>query len=118
VPTLISHCHNKREKDSYLKKYSRRAFQNNPGLSSTVIGMAIGRSRRTVDSYIADLKTATEMELDLKIFRMKLLGIPQERTAKRLEAPQRTVSYHLAKLVTLPGTLQHHHCGIVNDLNN
>jgi hypothetical protein len=38
------------------------------------------------------------MELDLKIFRMDRLGAPQERIAKRLYAPQRTVSNHLAKM--------------------
>jgi len=84
------------------KNTARRAFQNNSRLSSSEIGKAIGRSRRTVDSYIADLRAATEMELDLKIFRMNCLGIPQGRIAKRLEAPQTTVSYHLAKLATLP----------------
>jgi hypothetical protein len=32
-----------------------------------------------------DLRAATRMELDLKIFRMNRLEIPQERIAKRLE---------------------------------
>lgn len=47
-----------------------------------------------MDSYIADLKAATEMELDLKIYRMNCLGIPQERIAKRLKALQKTISKH------------------------
>jgi len=84
------------------KNTARRAFQNNPRLSSEVLGKAIGRSRRTVDLYIADLRAATEMELDLKIFRMNCLGIPQDRIAKRLQAHPRTVSHHSAKLATLP----------------
>ena len=63
------------------KNTARRAFQNNPGLTSFEIGKAIGRSRRTVDSYIADLRAAIHLELDLKIFRMNRLGIPQERIA-------------------------------------
>jgi len=33
---------------------------------------------------------------------MNCLGIPQDRIAKLLEAPQRTVSHHSAKLATLP----------------
>ncbi len=52
---------------------ARRAFQNNPMLTSSEIGQAIGRSRQTIDCYISDLRAATEMELDLKIFRMNRL---------------------------------------------
>lgn len=37
---------------------ARHAFQNNPGLTSSETGKAIGRSRRTVDSYITDLRKA------------------------------------------------------------
>ena len=67
-----------------------------------MIGKAIGRSGRAVDSYIADLRAATEMELDLKIYRMNCLGIPQDRIAKRLEALQKTISKHLVKMETFP----------------
>jgi len=49
---------------------ARRAYENNPRLTSFEIGQAIGRSRQAVDAYIADLRAATQMELDLKIFRM------------------------------------------------
>jgi len=63
---------------------ARLAFQNNSSLTSSQIGKAIGRSRRTVDSYIADLRAVIQMDLDLKIVRMNLLGIPQDRIAKRL----------------------------------
>jgi len=66
------------------KNTARRAFQNNPRLSSSEIGKAIGRSRQAVDLYIADLRAAVQMDLDLKIFRMNRLGIPQARIAKRL----------------------------------
>ena len=65
------------------RKTARRVFQNNSGLTSSEIGKAIGRSRQAVDSYIADLRAATQMELDLKIFRMNRLGIPQDRIAIR-----------------------------------
>ncbi len=37
---------------------ARRAYNKNPALTSSDIGKAIGRARRTVDSYIADLKAA------------------------------------------------------------
>ena len=73
------------------KNTTRRVFQNNPRLSSEVIGKAIGRSRRTVDSYIADLRAAIEMELNLKIFRMHYLGIPQERISRMLGMPQQII---------------------------
>jgi DNA modification methylase len=80
---------------------ARRAFQNNPRLTSSEIGKDIGRSRQAVDSYIADLRAATQVELDLKIFRMNRLGIPQERIAKRLLSPQQTISGHLPKMPVL-----------------
>ena len=44
----------------------------------------IVRNYIIVDSYIADLKAATQLGIDLKIFRMNRLGIPQDRIAKRL----------------------------------
>ncbi len=67
-----------------------------------MIGKAIDCSRRLVDFYIVDLKAATEMELDLKLFRMHLLGIPQVRIAKRLGARQKIISSHLVKMETFP----------------
>ena len=56
---------------------ARRAYQDNPLLTSYEIGQAIGRSRRTVDDYIADLKATFQLDLDLKIFRMNRMVIPQ-----------------------------------------
>ncbi|ODS32112.1 MAG: HTH domain protein [Candidatus Scalindua rubra] len=70
---------------------------NNPGLTSSDIGKAIGRSRQSVDDYIADLRAAIHLELDLKIFRMNRLGISQERIAKRLGVDQKTIHNHLGK---------------------
>jgi DNA-binding XRE family transcriptional regulator len=87
------------------KNTARRAFQNNPGLTSSEIGKAIGRSRQAIDSYIADLRAVIQLELDIKIFRMNRLGIPQERVARRLGIPQRTLSDHLAKMPGLANPL-------------
>ena len=80
------------------KNTARRAFQNNPALTSSQIGSAIGRSRQAVDAYISDLRAVVQMDLDLKIFRLKRLGIPQERIAARLGMPQRTICDHLARM--------------------
>ena len=80
------------------RKTARRAFQNNPGLTSSEIGKVIGRSRQAVDSYIADLRAAIQLDMDLTIFRMNRLGIPQDRIAKRLNVPQQTISRHLPKM--------------------
>jgi len=78
---------------------ARRAYSKNTSLRSADIGKAIGRARRTVDSYIADLRAAvTQLGLDIKIFRMDRLGIPQDRIAKRLDVPQQTISDHLPKM--------------------
>jgi len=41
------------------------------------------------------------MELDLKIFRMSRLGIPQERIAGRLRIPRTTLETHLTKMPEL-----------------
>ena len=81
---------------------ARRAYEKDPRLTSVDIGRAIGRSRRTVDNYIADLRAAIQVEIDLKIFRMRRLGIPLERIALCLNVPQQTISNHLPKLATLP----------------
>jgi predicted transcriptional regulator len=86
------------------KNTARRAFQSNPGLTSAEIGRAIGRSRQAVDLYIADLRATTLQELDLKIFRLHQLGIPQDRIAKRLDINRRTLSHHLAKMPGLART--------------
>jgi len=78
------------------KNTARRVFENNPKLSSSEIGKAIGRSRQAVDSYIADLRAVIQLQLDLKIFRMYRLGIPQERMAKRLGISQASINSHLS----------------------
>ena len=83
------------------KETARRAYIRNPSLSSAKIGKAIGRSRQTVDVYISDLRAATQMDKDIKIFRMNLLGIPQGRIAKRLGLDQKTIHNHLGKMPVL-----------------
>ncbi|ACN13918.1 hypothetical protein HRM2_08050 [Desulforapulum autotrophicum HRM2] len=39
---------------------ARRAYTRNPDLSSGKIGKAIGRSKQTVDTYLTDLRAATQ----------------------------------------------------------
>ena len=80
---------------------ARRAYNKNTTLSSADIGKAIGRSRQTVDSYIADLRAVTQMGLDIKIFRMNRLCIPQDRIAKRLGLIRTSLHYHLSKMPVL-----------------
>lgn len=89
-------------KDEEARETARKAYQNNPKLSSKEMGKAVGRARRTVDLYIADLRAASQMDLDLKIFRMNLLGIPQERIAERLREKREKIRDHLANLAMLP----------------
>ena len=83
------------------RKTARLAFQNNPRLTSSEIGTVIGRSRQAVDSYIADLRAATQVELELKIFRMNRLGIPQDRIAERLGQTRDIIRYHLGEMPSL-----------------
>ena len=84
---------------------ARRAYNKNPALTSSAIGKAIGRARQTVDSYIADLRAATQMGMDIKIFRMNRLGIPQDRIAKRSGVDQKTIHNHLGKMPVLANFL-------------
>ncbi len=88
--------------DEESKNTARRAFQNNPALTSSEIGKAVGRSRRSVDLYLADLRAVKQTEQELKMFRMNRLGVPQDRIGKRLGMLQTTLSNHLPKLATLP----------------
>jgi len=81
---------------------ARRAYEKNPGLTSVEIGKAIGRARRTVDNYIADLRAVSQMGMDIKVFRMNRLGIPQDRIAKRLGQAREVIRDHLAKMAGLP----------------
>lgn len=81
---------------------ARRAYENNTRLSSAEIGKAIGRARRTVDEYLADLKATFQLNVDLKISRMNSIGIPQERIAKRLGEYRETIRNHLAKMAASP----------------
>ena len=83
------------------RETARRAFRNNFRLTSSEIGKAIGRSRQTVDSYIADLRAVIQMELDLKLFRMNRLGITQERIAARLAQSRGIIRSRLGKMPEL-----------------
>ncbi|MFH1951419.1 MAG: ParB N-terminal domain-containing protein, partial [Pseudomonadota bacterium] len=80
---------------------ARRAYSKNTSLRSADIGKAIGRSRQTVDSYIADLRAATQLGLDIKIFRMHRLGFPQSRIARRMGVDQKTIHNHLGEMPEL-----------------
>ena len=84
---------------------ARRAYNKNPALTSSDIGKAIGRSRQTVDSYIADLRAATQMGMDIKIFRMNRLGIPQDRIAKRAGGNQVLIHNHLLRMPVLANSI-------------
>jgi predicted transcriptional regulator len=42
------------------------------------------------------------MGMDIKVFRMNRLGIPQDRIAKRLGQTRETIRDHLAKMAELP----------------
>ncbi|MGD9160442.1 MAG: ParB N-terminal domain-containing protein [Desulfobacteraceae bacterium] len=89
-------------KDDEARETARRAYKNNPKLTSKKIGARICRSRRTVDSYISDLRAASQFDLSLKILRMSRLGVPQERIAQRFGLDQKTISNYSGKKATLP----------------
>ena len=80
---------------------ARRAFQNNPKLTSSEIGKLIGRTRQTIANYIADLKAIQHIKLEQKIWRMNRLGIPQERIAGRLGETRDVIRNYLGKMLIL-----------------
>ncbi len=80
---------------------ARRAYKNNSKLSAAEIGTAVGRARQTVDIYIADLRAVNQMGMDIKIFCMNRLGIPQDRISKRLGLARTSLHYHLSKMPAL-----------------
>jgi len=83
------------------RETARRAFDKNPRLTSMEIGKAIGRSRQAVDNYIKDLRAKTQMDLGIKLFRMNVLGIPQERIARRIGKDQKSIHNHLGEMPKL-----------------
>ena len=87
--------------EAEARNTARRVYRKNSSLTSSEIGKAIGRSRQAVDIYVADLRAATETEIDIKIFRMHRLYIPQKRIAHRLGALQQTISLHLQEMPIL-----------------
>ena len=80
---------------------ARRAYTKNPTLSSADIGKAIGRSRQTIDNYLSDLRAVNTMDMNIRILRMDLLGIPQDRIAKRLGLARTSLLHHLSKMPEL-----------------
>ncbi|MBT3176986.1 MAG: ParB N-terminal domain-containing protein [Desulfobacula sp.] len=80
---------------------ARRAFKKNPGLTSSEIGKLIGRSRQTIDNYIADLRAVQQIKLDRKIWLMNRLGIPQDRIARRLGETRDIIRSHLGEMPIL-----------------
>jgi hypothetical protein len=80
---------------------ARRAYQNNPKLSSEEIGKDVGRSRQAVDIYIADLRASFQQDINQKIFHMVRLGIPQQRISDRLNILQSKISGYLSDMLML-----------------
>ena len=87
--------------ESEARETARRAYQNNPRLSSVEIGRAIGRSRQTVDLYVADLRAAAGAETGIKLFCLHRLHIPQARMVHRLGVTQQAISLHLQEMPIL-----------------
>ncbi|ETR65732.1 MAG: hypothetical protein OMM_13795, partial [Candidatus Magnetoglobus multicellularis str. Araruama] len=84
--------------EAEAKETARTAYRNNPKISIAAISKSIGRSTRTVVRYISDLKAVFEQEVDIKIYHMVQLGIPQQRVSYILDIPQRTLSNRIEKL--------------------
>ena len=87
--------------DEEVRDAARRAYLDDPKLSSAEIGKAFGRSRQAVDNYILDLRANIQEKLNLKLCRMHRLGIPQDRIASRLDIARETVRDHLAEMPNL-----------------
>jgi len=53
---------------------------------------------QTVDAYLTDLRAATQLYMDIKIFRMNRLGLPQDRIAKRVGQAREVIRDHLVEM--------------------
>ncbi len=71
-------------------------------MSSAKIGKAVGRARRTVDSYLTELKTVAQVKMDLKLYKIYRVEIPQERIATRLDETRERIRNHLGDPAILP----------------
>ncbi len=87
--------------DEDARNTARRAYQNNPKLSSEEISKDVGRSRQSVDNYIADLRASFQQDINQKIFNMIHLGIPQQRISDRLNILQSKISGYLSDMLIL-----------------
>jgi len=83
-------------RDDDARSVARRAFERNPGLSVKEIALAVGRSERAVRDYIRDLKARYELQRDLTIFKLHLLGWTQEQIAEAVGLDQSRISQKLA----------------------
>ncbi len=84
--------------DEEARSAARRAYQDDPKLSSVEIGKDVGRSRQAVDKYITDLRAVNQFKFDLKMFKMNKLGLPQDRISKRFNITQQAISSYLQKM--------------------
>ncbi len=87
--------------ESEARETSRRAYQNNPRLSSVEIGRAVGRSRQTIDLYVADLRAVAGVETGIRLFGLHRPGLSQDRIAKIMGVDQKTIRNHLGEMPTL-----------------
>jgi hypothetical protein len=83
--------------DADAQSVAERAFASDPKITNREIAKHVGRSEATISSYLKDLRAKHDMQQNVKIFKMALLGIPQERIGERLGMPRQTVDEHLPK---------------------
>lgn len=81
--------------DEDAKTVARRAYERNPALSTKEIALAVGRSERAVRDYIRDLKARYELQRDLTIFKLHLLGWTQEQIGEVVGLARNTISQKL-----------------------
>ncbi len=93
------HTHIKYEE---ARDTARRAYQKNPKLSLEKIGKDVGRSSRMVNIYISDLRAVIQSDLELNIFQLDRLGIPQKRISERLGQTRDIMRTYLGKKEIFP----------------
>lgn len=88
----LKNRHGRSLTDEDAKTVARKAYERNPDLSTREIALAVGRSERAVRGYIRDLKARYELQRDLMIFKLYLLGWTQEQIGKAVGLTQQTIS--------------------------
>lgn len=102
----LSSRHGHRITSSEVEALAREICQSDPDFSDAVIAEYVGRSRRTVNNYVRDIKARRQEQQRAIILRLSMLGWTQQEIAGVVGVHQDTVSESLRKMAELPKSVK------------